>query len=611
MERENDRFDNFSRRAVIIGIGQGVVLSILGGRLAWLQIAEGEKYKTLSENNRINIKIISPNRGVITDRFGIPLAVNIQDFQTVITPEQTDNLQNALRKLRNVVTIDDSDIKRVLRDVKRNPKYMPIRIRDNLTWDEVSKIEINLPHLPGISVQSAETRNYPHKDATAHIVGYVGRVAEAEMTTDKLLRMPGFRIGKNGLEKQYEMELRGSPGKAEVEVNVHGREVRQLGKTPAVQGNKIVLSIDAELQRFVQQRLSLERSASAVIMDVHTGAVYALASYPSFDPNLFTNGIPTMEWEQLRDDPTHPLTNKVISGLYPPGSTFKMVTALAGLESGVVDRNWSVFCPGHYDFGGHRFHCWKKGGHGTVNVTRALSQSCDVYFYKMSTMVGVDKIAEMSRRLGLGEKLGIGLPEEKAGLVPDTKWKRKARKEQWHPGETVVASIGQGYIQTSPLQLATMTARLANGGKAVKPWLTGIIGGREVHTKPWDDLGINPDHLDIVRQGMIEVMRPGGTAYAHRIPDETMEMAGKTGTSQVKRITLAERAAGLRRQEDMPWHHRHHGLFVCYAPVSSPRYAACVVVEHGGGGSSAAAPIAKDIMWECEKRDPAAKPMRP
>lgn len=611
MERENDRFDNFSRRAVIIGLGQGVVLSILAGRLAWLQIAEGEKYKTLSENNRINIKIIPPNRGVITDRFGIPLAVNIQDFQTVITPEQTDNLQNALRKLRNVVTIDDRDIKRVLRDVKRNPKYMPIQIRNNLTWDEVSKIEINLPHLPGISVQSAEMRNYPHKDATAHIVGYVGRVAEAEMTTDKLLRMPGFRIGKNGLEKQYETELRGSPGKAEVEVNVHGREVRQLSKTPAVQGNKIVLSIDAELQRFVQQRLSLERSASAVIMDVHTGAVYALASYPSFDPNLFTNGIPTMEWEQLRDDPTHPLTNKVISGLYPPGSTFKMVTALAGLENGNIDRNWSVFCPGHYDFGGHRFHCWKKGGHGTVNVTRALSQSCDVYFYKMSTMVGVDKIAEMSRRLGLGEKLEIGLPEEKAGLVPDTKWKRKVRKEQWHPGETVVASIGQGYIQTSPLQLATMTARLANGGKAVKPWLTGIIGGKEVHTKPWNDLGINPDHLEIVKQGMIEVMRPGGTAYTHRIPDETMEMAGKTGTSQVKRITMAERAAGLRRQEDMPWHHRHHGLFVCYAPVLSPRYAACVVVEHGGGGSSAAAPIAKDIMWECEKRDPAAKPMRP
>lgn len=610
MERENDRFDSFSRRAVIIGIGQGVILSLLGGRLAWLQIAEGEKYKTLSENNRINIKIIPPMRGQIVDRFGIPLADNIQDFQVVLTPEQVDNLENALRQLRKVVTIEDRDIKRVLRDVKRNPRFMPIQVRNHLSWDEVSTIEVNLPYLPGVDVQSAEIRNYPHKDATAHLIGYVGRVSESEMTTDKLLRMPGFQIGKNGLEKQYEMELRGQPGKTEVEVNVHGREVRQLGKTPAITGDKIVLSIDAELQRFVQQRLSSDRSASAVIMDVHTGAVYALASYPSFDPNSFTGGISTMEWEQLRDDPTHPLTNKIISGLYPPGSTFKIVTALAGLEAGVIDQNWGVNCPGHYEFGGHRFHCWKKGGHGGVNLVRALAVSCDVYFYKMSGLVGIDKIAAMSRRMGLGQKLNIGLPEEKAGLVPDTKWKRKARKEQWHPGETVVASIGQGYLQTTPLQLATMTARAVNGGKAVEPWLTGIIGGREIHTKPWDDLGLNPAHLELIKQGMVGVMSPGGTAYAHRITEPGMEMGGKTGTSQVKRITMAERAAGVRSQEATPWHHRHHGLYVGYAPISNPRYAVCVVVEHGGGGSSAAAPIAKDIMLECEKRDPASKEMK-
>ncbi len=610
MERENDRFDTFSRRAIVIGLGQGVILGLLGGRLAWLQIAEGEKYKTLAENNRVNIKIIPPNRGQIVDRFGIPLADNVQDFQVIITPELTDNLENSLRELRKVVTIEDRDIKRVLRDVNRNPHFMPIQIRNNLNWDEVATIEVNSPHLPGVAVQSGEVRSYPHKEATAHLIGYVGRVAEGEMTEDKLLHLPGFQIGKNGLEKQYEQELRGTPGKAEIEVNVHGREVRQLNKTPSIPGSKIVLSIDAELQRFAQQRLAAEKSASAVIMDVHSGAVYALASYPSFDPNSFTGGISTMEWEQLRDDPTHPLINKIISGLYPPGSTFKVVTALAGLESGAIDRNWSANCPGHYDFGGHRFHCWKPGGHGTVNVVGALCHSCDVFFYKMSNNVGIDKIADMARRMGLGDKLDIGLPEEKPGLVPDTKWKRKARKEPWHPGETVVASIGQGYLQATPLQLATMASRIANGGKAVKPWLTGIIGGKEIHTQPWEDMGINPDHLALVQQGMTQVMQPGGTAYAQQIKIPGFEMAGKTGTSQVKRITMAERATGRISQADTPWHYRHHGLFICYAPVQAPKYACCVVVEHGGGGAAAAAPIAKDIMLECEQRDPASKEMK-
>lgn len=609
MERDNDRFDVFSRRAVIIGIGQGAILSLLGGRLAWLQVAEGEKYKTLSENNRINIKIIPPVRGQIVDRFGIPLADNSQDYQVIITPEQVDNLEAALRKLQKVVTIQETDIKRVLRDVKRNPRFMPIEVRNHLTWDEVATIEVNVPFLPGTAVQSAEVRNYPHKDATAHLIGYVGRVSEKDMTEDKLLHMPGFQIGKNGLEKQFEMELRGTAGKAEVEVNVHGREVRQLGKTPATPGERMVLSIDAELQRFAQQRLSSERSASSVVMDVNTGAIYALASYPSFDPNSFTGGISTMEWEQLRDDETHPLTNKIISGQYPPGSTFKMVTALAGLDAGVVDKNWSASCPGHYEFGGHRFHCWKRGGHGTVNLIGALAHSCDVYFYKMSSMVGIDRIAEMARRMGLGEKLDIGLPEEKPGLIPDTKWKKKARKESWHPGETIVASIGQGYVQSTPLQLATMTARIANGGKAVKPWIVGKIGGREIHTEKWKEIGINPEHMALVQQGMIGVMAQGGTAYGARISESGMEMAGKTGTSQVKRITMAERAAGVPSQNSIPWRYRHHALFVGYAPQVNPKYAIAVVVEHGQGGAAAAAPIARDIMLECEKRDPAGKKM--
>jgi penicillin-binding protein 2 len=611
MDQDLERQEKFTRRAFVIGAGQGVVLAILGGKLAWLQIAQGEKYRTLAENNRINIRILPPSRGQIVDRFGIPLAVNLQNFQVLVTPEQVSDLETALRSLQSIVTIDEKDIKRVLRDAKRNARFVALEVRDNLTWDEVSAIEVRIPDLPGISVQDGELRSYPYKEATAHLVGYVGKVSEQDKMDDPLLSLPGFQLGKSGIEKLVDLDLRGSPGKSEMEVNVHGREVRQLGRTPGQSGKRIMLTIDAELQRLVQQRLSQERSASAVVMDVQTGAVYAIASHPSFNPNNFAGGISAMEWEQLRDDPAHPLNNKAAGGLYPPGSTFKMVTGLAGLEAGLIDENWSVFCPGHFEMGKTRFHCWKAGGHGTVNLTRAIAESCDVYFYKLSTMLGIDRIAEMARTLGLGQKPGTGLPEEKAGLVPDQKWKRKERQEPWHPGETVVTAIGQGSLQSSPLQLATMTSRLVNGGVAVQPWVVGYAGTKAMKDGgPWSKLDIDPKHLDMVRRGMERVLLPGGTAFASRIQEPGMEMGGKTGTSQVKRITKAERAAGIK-QDSLPWHYRHHALFVGYAPIANPRYACAVVVEHGGSGSGAAAPIARDILLETQKRAPADKNMEP
>lgn len=613
MDHDNDQLQSFARRALMVGAAQGLVLAVLGGRLAWLQIAQGEKYTTLAENNRVNLRILAPSRGEIVDRFGVPLAVNLQNFQAVIVPEQTESLEKALRKLQRIITVDESDIKRVLRDVKRNPAFVALQVRDNLSWEEVAKVELNLPDLPGISIQDGEVRTYPYKEATAHLIGYVGRVSEPEKKArgnDPLLLVPGFQIGKNGLEKAHDASLIGAAGKAEVEVNVHGREVRPLGRVPSTPGNRLTLTIDAELQRFVQQRLSLERSASAVIMDVKSGAVYALASHPSFDPNSFSHGISAMEWEQLRDDPAHPLNNKVVSGLYPPGSTFKMVTALAGLEARTINENTVVSCPGHYDLGNTRFHCWKRGGHGWVNLTKALSESCDTYFYKMAAATGVDRIAEMARRLGMGSKLDIGLPEEKAGLVPDQKWKRATKGEKWHPGETIVASIGQGYILTSPLQLVTMTARLVNGGIDVRPFVAGYAGSQSLAPGGFKSLGLNPRHLSMVCNGMEHVMMQGGTAYAHRISEPGFEMGGKTGTAQVKRITKAERAAGIK-QEDVPWHYRHHALFVGYAPLADPRYACAVVVEHGGGGSAVAAPVAKDILLECQRRNPAQKKMEP
>lgn len=610
MDRDSEQLENFARRAFVVGAMQGLVLSVLGGRLGWLQIAQGEKYRTLAESNRVNLRILPPTRGQIVDRFGVPLAINLQNFQVVIIPEQVDNLEKTLRDLQQIVTLGEEDITRVLKDTKRNARFTALQVRENLTWDEVAKIEVNLPDLPGISVQDGEVRSYPYKDATAHLIGYVGRVSEKEMTRDPLLSVPGFLIGKNGLEKAHDPDLIGAAGKAEIEVNVHGREVRQLSRVPPRPGSRLTLSIDAELQRFVQQRLSQERSASAVIMDVMTGAIYALASFPSFNPNSFSHGISTMEWEQLRDDPAHPLNNKVVSGLYPPGSTFKMVTAMAGLEAGTINEHTSVSCPGHYDFGNTRFHCWKKGGHGTVNLSRAISESCDVYFYKMAIATGIDRIAEMARRLGMGQKLNIGLPEEKAGLVPDMKWKKSARGESWQQGETIVTAIGQGALQTTPLQLVTMISRLVNGGQAVSPWVAGYAGTRKLYRDNFASLDLDPHHLALVCGGMEKVLQTGGTAFSARIAEPGQEMGGKTGTAQVKRITKAERAAGIK-QDDLPWHFRHHALFVGYAPVASPRYACAVVVEHGGGGSAVAAPVARDILLECQKRNPAAKNMEP
>lgn len=611
LEKETDRAKSFSRRAFVVGAFQGALLCVLGGRLAWLQMVEGNKYKTLAENNRINLKMMAPPRGQIVDRFGVPLAVNNQNFRVQVIREQTDNLEESLRKLKKFIRVDDRQIEKVIQLSKKTPSYTPLQVADSLSWEEVATVEVNITDLPGTSIDMGEVRHYPFGDATAHIIGYVGAVNEKEQKegNDPLLRLPGFGIGKSGVERTLDLYLRGKAGSSEMEVNVVGREVRELNSLQAQEGDRVVLSIDAELQRYAQQRLAEHRSASAVVMDVHTGEIYALASYPAFDPNDFTGGISHEKWEELRADITLPLTNKAVSGQYPPGSTFKMVTALAALEAGVATENTHVFCPGHYDYGNGRFHCWKKGGHGTVNVVTALEQSCDTWFYKISTDLGIKRIAEMSHRLGLGETYKMELQEERAGLIPDEAWKKKRFGEGWHPGETIIASIGQGYMLSTPMQLAVMTSRIVNGGKAVKPWLAGYAGSKQLVQPKWEDIGLNPRHVNLVLRGMSNVVNSQrGTAYGARIKEEGMTMGGKTGTAQVKRITKQERAMGVKN-EDLPWHFRHHALFVGYAPLDNPRYACSVVVEHGVGGSKAAAPVARDLLLMTQQRDPASKPM--
>lgn len=611
MDRDQDRIDIFSRRAFIVGAVQGLLLTTLAGRLGWLQIAESQRYRMLAESNRINVKLVAPPRGLIVDRTGKLLAINDQNFRLVIIPEQTERLDDTLRRLQKHIELTEKDIDRLKKQAKKSTPFFPLEVRENLDWETVSRIEVNLPDLPGVAIDVGEVRSYPMAEATAHILGYVGAVSKGEEQVDPLLKMPGFKIGKTGLERTYDRELRGKAGTSEVEVNVVGREVRELRNAPAMSGKTLQLTIDAELQAFTQTRLLEQRSASAVIMDARSGELYALASSPSFNPNEFAKGIPADLWEQLLADPGLPLNNKAVGGAYPPGSTFKMITALAALEAGIINEHSSAFCPGHYELGNARFHCWKRGGHGTVNVVRALAESCDTFFYKIAVDLGINRIADMAKRFGLAQKLDVELPEERIGLMPTTQWKKQAMKDIWHPGESIVCSIGQGYVQATPLQLAVMTARLVNGGYAVKPWLTGYIGDVPTHDQPWEKIGVKDRHLELVMKGMDHVVNyPGGTALGSRITDEGMTMGGKTGTSQVKRITADERARGIK-QEDLPWKFRHHGLFVGYAPVDNPRYVCAVVVEHGGGGSAVAAPIARDLLLQTQKLNPRSRGLRP
>lgn len=604
MARDAERFRLFTRRAVLLGGAKAGLLTILAGRLYYLQIAQGEKYSTLAEDNRINLRLISPRRGRILDRAGQELAVNQQNYRVVLLPEQVENLGKLLDGISTYVSLTDADRKRIERDFKNNSGFNAVMVRDNLTWDQVAMISLHTLDLPGADVEVGEVRYYPYTDSLAHVLGYVGAVAPGEVDKGQPeLAIPGFRIGKNGVEKQYDRELRGSPGSVQLEINAHGRVVRELARNNPQAGSDIGLTIDVGLQDMMQKRLANSQSAAAVALDTQTGAVYGLVSYPGFDPNLFTYGISQEDYDRLIKDEHTPLLNKAISGQYAPGSTFKIVTALAGLEGNVLNPLATTYCPGHVDLGNHRFHCWKRGGHGNVNFAEAMAGSCDTYFYDLGKRVGIDRIQSMAKRLGLGQKLGIDIPHERGGIIPGRTWKMATRNSPWQQGETLITAIGQGYVLTTPLQLAAMIARVVNGGLAIKPHITRSVHDRNIETPDKPSLDIPEKHLKLVRDALAGVVnKPGGTAYGSRIQDPTMAMGGKTGTAQVRRITMADRAEGLPDSDDVPWNERDHALFVGFAPVDNPRYAVAVVVEHGGHGASVAAPVARDILLECQKR---------
>lgn len=594
-----DSARTISRRAMLMGGAQLAFAGVLVLRMRKLQLGQAEEFRLLADENRINIRLLPPSRGLIADRNGALLAGNVQNYRIVLVREDAGEPNAALARLAELIPLTPDDIDRAVREIMRNRPFVPVTIADQLNWEEVARVAANAPAMPGITPEVGLTRYYPFGAEFAHSVGYVGPVSERDLEArenpDPLLMIPRFQIGKIGVEREYEDLLRGSAGHRRIEVNAVGREMRELDRQEGDPGANIQLTLDRQLQAFTLARLG-ENSAAAVVIEVQTGNVLALASAPSFDPNLFVRGISVADYAELRDNDHRPMSNKTVQGAYPPGSTFKMVTAMAAFEARLATPDERVFCPGYIEAAGRRFHCWNRNGHGRVNLTSALAESCDVFFYDMAQRTGIDRINAMAERLGLGIRYDLPLSGISSGLNPSREWKRDRRGAEWVIGDTINAAIGQGYVLATPLQLAVMTARLATN-RAILPRLVHAIDDVEQPIPDQPPLGLDPAALAQVQRGMWEVSNSNrGTAYASRIVEASLRLAGKTGSSQVFSITEAERAAGVRRQDQLPWNRRDHALFVCYAPDTDPRYAVSVVVEHGGGGSSAAAPIARDVI---------------
>ncbi len=580
-----------SRRAAIMGAGMFGFMTVLAGRMRWMQVDQGEAFRLLAEENRVNLRLVPPVRGLIFDRHGRILAENAQNYRIVVVREETGDLDTTFAKLRGLVPLTDEQVERAMREISRRSPFVPVTVADQLRWQDVAEVAVNAPALPGVTPEVGLTRHYPLKGDFAHVVGYVGPVSEYDLerleAPDPVLQIPDFQIGKVGVERKHDSLLRGSAGTKRIEVNAVGRVMRELDRREGDPGADLQLTVDAGLQNFAQARMGGE-SASAVVMDVHTGDLLACASAPSFDPNLFVRGISVPDYRTLTEDDHRPLATKTVQGTYPPGSTFKMLVAIAGVEAGVVTPGETVYCPGFKEMGGRRFHCWKRGGHGWMDMHDSVVQSCDVYYYELAERVGIERISAIARRFGLGQRFDLPLSAVAEGLMPDKDWKRRNRGEPWMIGDSLNSAIGQGFVLASPLQLAVMTARIATG-EAIQPRLIKSIDGVEQPVRTDGPLGLSPTLMAQVRKAMYDVNNHRrGTAYRSRIVADDLKIAGKTGTSQVRSVVV--------RNEDVPWEERDHALFVGYAPYHAPRVACAVVVEHGGGGSRAAAPVARDIL---------------
>ena len=569
-----------------------VLACVLIARMYYLQVIEADRYQTLADKNRVMVRLLPPLRGKILDRNGKPLAYNRKTFRAVIVAEETGGkLKKTLDNFRKLVALDEGEYKRVLKEVRRKKAFVPVRVKDDLSFEEMATLQLNIPQLPGLSIEESVMRIYPFREVGAHTTGYVSFIQEQDLNENPdLSKLPDVRIGRSGIEGFYEKELYGQTGTKKLEINSIGREVQELDQEKPQAGKDLRLTLDSRLQKAGYEALK-EEAGSAVLLNVQTGEVLMMVSTPAYDSNLFNYPVDAKTWKNLNQNERHPLLNKAIMGLYSPGSVFKIVVAIAGLEAGVIKENTKINCEGKIMLGDHPFHCWNKYGHGEMNLEKALQHSCDVYFYEVARLTGVDKIVEVAERLGLGTKTGIDLAGERDGLVPTRSWKEGRFGETWKTGDTLNLGIGQGFLLASPLQMAVMMARIANGGKAVEPYLY------ESKKKEFGSIGISPAHLRQVRKGLYAVVNErGGTAYHTRFNVNGMKMAGKTASTQIRRISLEEREVGLTPQFKLPWKDRDHAFFVAYAPADKPKYALVVAIEHGGGGGTAAAPVAAQIM---------------
>ncbi len=613
----------FNRRALIAAGGGAVAFGGLITRLFQLQIMEHERFEVAAAENGVRLDLAPPHRGRILDRFGRPLAAHRQAGRVSIVREQTNDLAGLMAELSKHLDLPPERQARLIRDARRQASFQPVTVKSELSYEDFSRLSVLAPSLPGLQVEMASTRSYPRGRDFAHVLGYVAKASQTDLerlseganaqeraAIRRLFKHPDMRTGRSGVERFAEEWLRGEAGFRKLETNAAGRIIREFDDPSLAPkpGRDLYLTVDAELQKFAIDRFGSE-SGAAVVLDIETGDILAFVSTPAFDPNDFVNGISSKDYAVLRDDVEYsPLYHKAYDGTYPPGSTFKMVVAAAALEAGVIDPNERVYCPGHYRFGNNTWHCWKKRGHGSVNMHWALKGSCDVYFYEIARRMGIETLADMGRRFGFGQRWELGLHGGRSGVMPDDAWKRAARGEPWYEGETLNIGIGQGQVAASPLQLAVMSARIAAEGKVITPRIIGE-GPRPDSDIP-HDAPLDADIMQRMKDGMYGVTsEAGGTAL--RSGDLGLggpRLAGKTGTSQVRRISAAERASGILKGENIARRLRDHALFVAYAPHDDPKYAISVVVEHGEGGSKAAAPVARDIMAEALRIDARRSP---
>lgn len=589
-----------SRRTFFIILINILSFALIVGRLYYLQILQADKYRTMSDENRISTRFLIPPRGMIFDRNGEVIAKNEQNFQALLIAEQTPDIAATIKTFKEIIPLSKDEEEHLLKEIKGRRRFIPIKLKDNLNWKQVSQILLQAPDLPGVEINEGLSRYYPYENLYAHVLGYVGSVSEKDKKDNPLYMVPGFKIGKSGLEKFYDYKLQGKSGTIKLEVNAYGRVMKEIERQAGKEGDSLTLTIDTRLQKAASEAFG-QHSGAAVLLDVKNGEILAMVSVPSFNPNLFTNGISYKHWNELLNNERNPLTDKAVSGQYSPGSTFKVVVALAALEAGIINANTHYYCNGAMKIGTSHFHCWKHSGHGSLDVVSSLKYSCDIFFYETALRLGIDKIHDMALTLGLGKPLNIGLDNEKSGLIPSKEWKKARYDTIWSQGDSANSGIGQGYILVTPLQLATMLARVVNGGYEIKPI---IVKQSDNTAKQFKRLKISTKNLELVKQGMFEVVNGvGGTAGKAKFNINGARMGGKTGTTQVRRISMRERKSGIISDNNLPWKLRNHAWFMGYAPVDNPRYAVAVIVEHGSSGSGVAAPIASKILQEAIKLD--------